>query len=161
MHEAGAKAPVAEAETKRGTSDVVNAFNGNCLTCHAKAMPAFDMVCGTRTTRELIWEQANMGWFLRVGNWTVAKLIQVLYDGSHRAITYRWLGHTVGDLVSGYQLGTPVDLRIVASGGSYSIYANGALKATQSRPGTGLYFKAGDYPQSNPGRATARTSSAR
>jgi glycosyltransferase involved in cell wall biosynthesis len=41
----------------------------------------FDMVCGTRTTRELIWEQANMGWFLRVGNWTVAKLIQVLYDG--------------------------------------------------------------------------------
>jgi glycosyltransferase involved in cell wall biosynthesis len=41
----------------------------------------FDMVCGTRTTRELIWEQANMGWFLRLGNWTVAKMIQVLYDG--------------------------------------------------------------------------------
>ena len=41
----------------------------------------FDMVCGTRTTRELIWEQANMGWFLRVGNWTVAKLIQLLFDG--------------------------------------------------------------------------------
>ena len=41
----------------------------------------FDMVCGTRTTRELIWDQANMGWFLRVGNWTVAKLLQVLYGG--------------------------------------------------------------------------------
>jgi glycosyltransferase involved in cell wall biosynthesis len=41
----------------------------------------FDMVCGTRTTRELIWEQANMGWFLRVGNWGVAKLLQVLHDG--------------------------------------------------------------------------------
>lgn len=41
----------------------------------------FDMVCGTRTTRELIWEQANMGWFLRVGNWAVAKLLQVLHDG--------------------------------------------------------------------------------
>ncbi len=41
----------------------------------------FEMVCGTRTTRELIWEQANMGWFLRVGNWTVAKMIQLLYDG--------------------------------------------------------------------------------
>jgi hypothetical protein len=39
----------------------------------------FDMVCGTRTTRELIWAQANMGWLLRVGNWAVAKLIQVLY----------------------------------------------------------------------------------
>jgi glycosyltransferase involved in cell wall biosynthesis len=41
----------------------------------------FDMVCGTRTTRELIWEQANMGWFLRIGNWSVAKMIQVLYGG--------------------------------------------------------------------------------
>ena len=41
----------------------------------------FDMVCGTRTTRELIWEQANMGWFLRIGNLAVAKLMQVLYDG--------------------------------------------------------------------------------
>jgi glycosyltransferase involved in cell wall biosynthesis len=41
----------------------------------------FDMVCGTRTTRELVWEQANMGWFLRIGNWTVAKLLQFLHDG--------------------------------------------------------------------------------
>lgn len=41
----------------------------------------FDVVCGTRTTRELIWAQANMGWFLRVGNWAVAKLLQVLHDG--------------------------------------------------------------------------------
>jgi glycosyltransferase involved in cell wall biosynthesis len=41
----------------------------------------FDMVCGTRTTRELVWDQANMGWFLRMGNWTVAKMIQVLYGG--------------------------------------------------------------------------------
>ena len=41
----------------------------------------FDMVCGTRTTRELVWEQANMGWFLRIGNWTVAKMLQFLYGG--------------------------------------------------------------------------------
>ena len=41
----------------------------------------FDMVCGTRTTRELIWQQANMGWFLRVGNWAVAKMIQFLFNG--------------------------------------------------------------------------------
>jgi glycosyltransferase involved in cell wall biosynthesis len=41
----------------------------------------FDMVCGTRTTRELIWQQANMGWFLRWGNWIVAKMIQLLYGG--------------------------------------------------------------------------------
>jgi len=41
----------------------------------------FEMVCGTRTTRELVWEQANMGWFLRIGNWVVAKLLQLLHDG--------------------------------------------------------------------------------
>ena len=28
-----------------------------------------------------VWDQANMGWFLRIGNWTVAKLIQFLYGG--------------------------------------------------------------------------------
>jgi glycosyltransferase involved in cell wall biosynthesis len=41
----------------------------------------FDMVCGTRTTRELVWDQANMGWFLRMGNWAVAKMLQLLYGG--------------------------------------------------------------------------------
>ena len=40
-----------------------------------------DMVMGTRTTQELIWQQANMGWFLRVGNWAVAKLLQFLFGG--------------------------------------------------------------------------------
>jgi glycosyltransferase involved in cell wall biosynthesis len=41
----------------------------------------FDIVLGTRTTRELIWHGANMGWQLRWGNWLVAKLLQVLFDG--------------------------------------------------------------------------------
>jgi glycosyltransferase involved in cell wall biosynthesis len=41
----------------------------------------FDVVCGTRTTRELIWEQANMGWFLRVGNMAVAKMLEWLFNG--------------------------------------------------------------------------------
>jgi len=39
----------------------------------------FDMVCGTRTTREMIWAEANMGWFLRIGNLLVAKFMEVLY----------------------------------------------------------------------------------
>jgi glycosyltransferase involved in cell wall biosynthesis len=41
----------------------------------------FDLVLGTRTTRELIWHGANMGWQLRWGNWIVAKLLQVLFGG--------------------------------------------------------------------------------
>ncbi len=32
---------------KRGYSDVVNRFGGNCLGCHAKAEPRWDMVCET------------------------------------------------------------------------------------------------------------------
>lgn len=38
-----------------------------------------ELVLGTRTTRELIWGGANMGPFLRWGNWGVAKLLQVLF----------------------------------------------------------------------------------
>jgi hypothetical protein len=33
--------------SKRGTSDVVNQFNGNCHDCHAKAQPQYDFICGT------------------------------------------------------------------------------------------------------------------
>jgi glycosyltransferase involved in cell wall biosynthesis len=42
-----------------------------------------DAVFGTRTTRELIWHGANMSWFLRWGNWAVAKLIEALFNTSH------------------------------------------------------------------------------
>lgn len=52
----------------------------------------FDMVCGTRTTKELIWQGANMGWFLRAGNVAVAKLLQLLHGGpslSDCGCTYR------------------------------------------------------------------------
>ena len=40
----------------------------------------FDYVLGTRTTRELIWEGANMNFFLKWGNWTVAKMMEFLYN---------------------------------------------------------------------------------
>ncbi len=32
---------------KRGFADVVNRFGGNCLACHAKAEPKWDMICET------------------------------------------------------------------------------------------------------------------
>ena len=53
-----------------------------------------EVVFGTRTTRELIWSGANMEWFLRWGNWGVAKLMEVLYNTSHLSdvgCTYRLL----------------------------------------------------------------------
>jgi glycosyltransferase involved in cell wall biosynthesis len=41
-----------------------------------------EMVLGTRTTRELIFGGANMGIFLRWGNWALAKLQQLLFNTS-------------------------------------------------------------------------------
>jgi glycosyltransferase involved in cell wall biosynthesis len=53
-----------------------------------------DVVFGTRTTRELLWDGANMGRFLRWGNWAVAKLVEALFNTSHLSdvgCTYRLL----------------------------------------------------------------------
>lgn len=43
-------------------------------------MPECDIVIGSRTVQNFIWDGANMGWFLQWGNWAVAKLIEVLYN---------------------------------------------------------------------------------
>jgi len=42
----------------------------------------FDYVLGTRTTREMIWQGANMGIFLKWGNWAVAKLAEFLFNAT-------------------------------------------------------------------------------
>ena len=40
----------------------------------------FDIVFGTRTTSVLIWKGANMGPFLKWGNWAVAKMLEFLFN---------------------------------------------------------------------------------
>lgn len=40
----------------------------------------FEYVLGTRTSREFIWAGANMGWFLKWGNWAVAKMVEFLFN---------------------------------------------------------------------------------
>ncbi len=40
----------------------------------------FDVVFGSRTNREFIWTGANMGWFLKWGNWAVAKYLEFLFN---------------------------------------------------------------------------------
>jgi glycosyltransferase involved in cell wall biosynthesis len=40
----------------------------------------FEIVYGTRTAPELIWQGANMGWFLKWGNWAAAKIIELLFN---------------------------------------------------------------------------------
>lgn len=41
----------------------------------------FDVVFGTRTSKSCILEGSNMGYFLRYGNWAVAKFLEYLYNG--------------------------------------------------------------------------------
>jgi glycosyltransferase involved in cell wall biosynthesis len=38
------------------------------------------VVYGSRTVREFIWQGANMGRFLKWGNWATAKLVEVLFN---------------------------------------------------------------------------------
>jgi glycosyltransferase involved in cell wall biosynthesis len=40
----------------------------------------FEVVYGSRTVKELIWQGANMGLFLKWGNYSVAKLMEFLFD---------------------------------------------------------------------------------
>jgi hypothetical protein len=42
----------------------------------------FDVVYGSRTSHGLVWRGANMGLFLRWGNWAVAKYLEFLYNTS-------------------------------------------------------------------------------
>lgn len=44
--------------------------------------PDFDYVLGTRTTRVMIWQGANMGVFLKWGNWAVAKMAEFLFNSN-------------------------------------------------------------------------------
>lgn len=39
-----------------------------------------DQVLGSRTVQQFVWTGANMGPFLRLGNWFVAKLVELLFN---------------------------------------------------------------------------------
>jgi len=42
----------------------------------------FDVVYGSRTVKEFIWQGANMGIFLKWGNYAVAKLMEFLFNST-------------------------------------------------------------------------------
>lgn len=69
----------------------------------------FDIVYGSRTLGWMIWENANMGWFLRLGNIVVAKFIEVIFNCrslSDVGCTFRLLTRDVSDfLLPHYRVG--------------------------------------------------------
>jgi glycosyltransferase involved in cell wall biosynthesis len=87
-----------------------------------------DVVFGTRTTRDLIWDGANMERFLRWGNWAVAKLIEALFNTNHLSdvgCTYRLLRtETARDVaatmtVGGSHAGVEIMLLTILSGARF------------------------------------------
>lgn len=65
----------------------------------------FDYVIGTRTTKELIAESANMYFFLKWGNWFMAKILQVLYGGpalTDMGCTYRLIKREALEQIKDY-----------------------------------------------------------
>src|SRR5215207_8404405 len=84
-----------------------------------------DVVLGTRTTRELIWAGANMNWFLRWGNWGVAKVVEFLFNTSHlsdmgctyRLLTKEMAGYVAARMtVGGSHAGAEIMLITITSG---------------------------------------------
>jgi glycosyltransferase involved in cell wall biosynthesis len=69
----------------------------------------FDVIFGTRTSKSCIWEGANMGWFLRYGNWAVAKYLEYLHNGpclTDVGCTYKMLRRAaINDLSSLWTVG--------------------------------------------------------
>lgn len=84
-----------------------------------------DAVFGSRTVSTFIWSGANMNWFLRWGNWAVAKMIEVLYNTPYLSdvgCTYRVLSRECVRRIapefrsSGSRFGLEMQLLVVAMG---------------------------------------------
>lgn len=87
-----------------------------------------DAVFGTRTTRQLIWSGANMGAFLKWGNWAVAKLVEALFNTSHLSdvgCTYKLLTRPLAQQllpqfrVGDSHFGPELMLRVITSGARF------------------------------------------
>ena len=81
-------------------------------------------------------------------------VMQIRLEGNQLAAQYDD-GNSRVIIDPSYVLGTPYDLRITAANGRIEVHYNGALAAQIPRSGTGWYFKAGSYVQSNPQRGDA------
>jgi glycosyltransferase involved in cell wall biosynthesis len=87
-----------------------------------------DAVFGTRTTREMIWSGANMGAFLKWGNWAVAKMVEVLFNTSHLSdvgCTYKLISRPLAEqlaprfTVGDSHFGPELMLRVITSGARF------------------------------------------
>ena len=81
------------------------------------------VVLGTRTSPQFIWAGANMGMFLRWGNWAVAKMTEALFNTTiltDMGCTYRLMRREAVDLIrphltiGGSHFGPQILLEVIA-----------------------------------------------
>lgn len=74
-------------------------------------------------------------------------VLMIRLEGSH--LFAEVAGSSIGTLNPNYGLGQTFKVKLVASGGQIQVFYNGELKVTHVAAGSGWYFKAGVYTQSN------------
>ena len=77
-------------------------------------------------------------------------VFEIRLEGSRLTVDHD--GTNLGTLDDDYHLGTVFTLEIVAGDGRFQVSYNGVVKADYAHSGSGFYFKAGSYPQSNPSK---------
>ena len=90
-------------------------------------------------------------------------VIEIVADGSNGKLTapvikVRYKGSSQSTpVIASVSLKQFFDIKIEATAGKITIYGNNVLTHTFSYSGSGLYFKAGAYTQSNPSKGDAAT----
>lgn len=80
-------------------------------------------------------------------------VVMVRLEGRHLFVEHN--GTNLGDLDANYQLGTIFTVKIEVSGGHVRVSYNGVQEVDYAEAGSGWYFKAGCYTQSNVGKGDA------
>jgi poly(beta-D-mannuronate) lyase len=80
-------------------------------------------------------------------------VVMIRLEGSNLFVEQN--GNSVGTLDAAYRLGTVFTVKLVAADGHIKVFYNGVLKLDVVRAGSGWYFKAGCYTQSNPTKGDA------
>jgi Alginate lyase len=80
-------------------------------------------------------------------------VIEVRLEGTHLFVDHN--GTNYGDLNASYALGTIFTLKIVAGNGNIDVYYDDVLKVHHPQTGSGWYYKAGAYTQSNTSKGDA------
>jgi poly(beta-D-mannuronate) lyase len=83
-------------------------------------------------------------------------IVMIRLEGTHLFVEAN--GKNIGDLNPNYNLGEKFVVKITAENDKINIFYNNVLKVTYNKSGTGYYFKAGCYTQTNIGKGDPTSS---